>query len=70
MAQKTQNCKYSGKSLLFVKHSQWEYKLKTCQEQPDLVCGCFIKVFYKTTTCPRWPLLSGPKSGCLIQVWL
>ena len=29
-----------------------------------------MKVFYKTTTCPRRPLLSGPKSGCLIQVWL
>ena len=30
----------------------------------------FIKVFYKTNTCPRQPLLSGPKSGHLIQVWL
>ena len=28
-----------------------------------MVSGRFIKVFYKTTTCPRWPLLSGPKSG-------
>ena len=27
------------------KHSQWEQKLKTWQEQPDLVCGCFTKVF-------------------------
>ena len=26
--------------------------------------------FYKTTTCPKRPLLSGPKSGRLIQVWL
>ena len=25
----------------------------------------FIKVFYKTTTCPRWPLLSGPR----VVVW-
>ena len=39
-------------------------KLKTCQGQPHLVCGCFIKLFYKTTTYPRWPLLNGPKSGC------
>ena len=43
---------------------------KTCQEQPNLVSGRLIQVFYKTTTFPRWPLLSGPKSGCLIQVWL
>lgn len=30
----------------------------------------FIRVFYKTTTCPSWPLLSGLKSGNLIQFWL
>ena len=30
---------------LFLKHLQWEEKLKTCQERPDLVCGHFIKVF-------------------------
>ena len=28
------------------------------------------KVFYKTTTSSKRPLLSGPKSGRLIQVWL
>ena len=61
---------YSSKSLLFIKHSLWEQKLKTCQEQPDLVCGCFIKVFYKTIISPRQPLLSGTKSGFLTQVWL
>ena len=38
-----------------------EIKTKICQEQPDLVFGHFIKVFYKATTCPRRPLLSGPK---------
>ena len=27
-------------------------KLKTCQERPHLFSGHFIKVFYKTTTCP------------------
>ena len=57
---------YSRKSLFSMKHSQWEEKLKTCQEWPDLVCGYFIKVFYKTNTCPRQPLLSGPKSVHLI----
>ena len=31
-------------------------KLKTCQEQPHLVNGWFIKMFYKTTICLRWPL--------------
>ena len=45
-------------------------KLKTCQGRPHLVSGRFIKVFYKTTTCPRQPLFGGPKSGLLIQVWL
>ena len=47
-----------------------EEELATCQEQPHLLCGCFIKVFYKTTICPKQPVLSGPKSGCLLQVWL
>ena len=40
------------------------------KERPDLVCGRFINVFYKTTTCPRRQLLIGPKSGRLIQIWL
>ena len=42
--------------------------LKTCQERPHLLSGCFIEVFYTTTAYPRRPLLSGPKSGRLIQV--
>ena len=41
---------------------------KTCHERPNLACDRFIKVLYKTLTCLRRPLLSGPKSGCLIQV--
>ena len=45
-------------------------KLKTCQERPQLVSFQFIKAFYKTTTSPKWPLLSGPKSGRLIQIWM
>ena len=59
------NCKSIFKQLL-----PWIEKLQTCQTQPHLVSGHFMKVFHKTTTCPRWPPLSGPKSGCLIQVWL
>ena len=58
---------YSSKSLFFTKHSQWGIKTKNLPKTIRLVCGHFIKVFYKTTTCPRQPLLSGPKGGCL---WL
>ena len=43
-------------------------KTKTRQERPNLVSGRLTQVFYKTTTFPRRPLFSGPKSGCLIQV--
>ena len=43
-------------------------KTKTCLEWPNLVSGCLIQVFYKTTTFPRRPLFGGPKSGCLIPV--
>ena len=56
-----------AKYLLCIKDSWWEEKLKTCQEQQGFVCGHFMKVFYKTTTCPKRPLLSGPKIGHLIQ---
>ena len=41
---------YSRHDLLFIK---------------DIHFGRFIKMFYKMTTCPRQPLLSGPKSGRL-----
>ena len=40
----------------------------TSKEGPHLLSDCFIKVFYKMTTCPRRPLLSEPKSGCLLLV--
>ena len=43
-------------------------KTKTCQERPNLVCDYLIQVFYKMAMFPRRPLLSGPKSGCLIQM--
>ena len=33
---------------MILKYSQWEWKLKTCQERPVLVCGRFTKMFYKT----------------------
>ena len=43
-------------------------KLKACQEPPHLHSDGFITMFCKTTTCPIGPLLSGLKSGRLIQV--
>ena len=43
-------------------------KTRIYSERPHLASGCFIKVFYEMTTCPRQPLLSGLKSGSLIQV--
>ena len=43
-------------------------KTKTCQERPNLVCDYLIQAFYKMAMFPRRPLLSGPKSGCLIQM--
>ena len=42
--------------------------LKACQVRPHLVSGPFIKVFYKTTTCTRPPLLSGPRSDPLALI--
>ena len=36
---------------------------KTCQQLPHLVIGRFVELFYKTTTCPRRPLMNGSKSG-------
>ena len=55
------NCKSLFKQIL-------PWAKKTCQERPHLLSDRFIKVFYKMTTCPRRPLLRGPKSGRLIQV--
>ena len=43
-------------------------KRKPCQERPHLVSGRFIKVFYKTTSCPKRLLPRGAKIGRLIQV--
>ena len=52
---------------IFIQANYYGKKLKTCQEWPHLLSGCFIKVFYKMATCPRWPLLSGPESGHLYR---
>ena len=38
--------------------------------QANIVVGHFIKLFDKTTTCPRQPLSNGPKSGRLIYTGL
>ena len=43
---------------------------KTWLQRPHMASGCFLKVFYETSTCPRLPLLSGLMSGFLILVWL
>ena len=43
-------------------------KIKSCQEQPHLLSGCFLKLFNKTTTHARRTFLNDPKSGHLIQV--
>ena len=53
------------KALFLIKHSLLK-KIITWQDLPNLVSGHFIQVFYKMTTFPRQPLLSGLKSGCLI----
>ena len=54
---------------LFKEILPWGKKLKPCQEGPYLLSSCFIKMFFKTITCPRQLLLSGPKSCRLVQVW-
>ena len=66
---KTQNCRSLFQQIFVCKTFTVGKKIKACQEQSDLVCGRFIKVFFKTTTCPRRPFFTGPKSGRLIQVW-
>ena len=78
------NSKHFTSSRMAPKHPKWQIfitqrfiqtfilgeKPKTCSEGPHLASGHFMEVFYKATICPRRPLLIGPKSGCLIQVWL
>ena len=55
--------------ILYNTFTQKKKQPKTYQEQPNLVSGSFIKVFYKMTTCSRRPLLSGPKNDLFIHVW-
>ena len=45
-------------------------KLKPPKDRSHAFTCRFIKVFYKMTTCPRQPILSGPKGDYFIQVWL
>ena len=54
---------YLHEDLFTLWYSLWGKKQKTCSEWPHLAGSCFMKVFFKMITCPRWPLLSGPKSG-------
>ena len=44
-------------------HTQGHMKSnpQSSYKQPDLVWGCFVKVFHKTTTCSRGPRLSGQR---------
>ena len=60
--QNTQNERY----IYYIRHSL--LGKKTCPEQPHRASGSFMKVLGKMTTCLKHPLLSGPKSGCLIPV--
>ena len=60
---------YSSKSLLLIEHSQWNKDWKPAKNN-QIWFVVILKMFYKTTTCPRQPLLSCLKSSCLIQVWL
>ena len=69
--QNTQNCKsWYRQKFVHYKTLLIKKKRKTCLGQSHLVSGRFVKVCYKTTTYPRWPFFSCPKSICLIQVWL
>ena len=58
----------SCKDLFTKRRSLWGKKPKTYPEQPHLVSGRFMKVFFKTITCRKQPLSSGSKSGRLVQV--
>ena len=77
------NSKHFKSSSMAQKHAKWQIFIhvktftlgeknpqKTCQEWKHWASGHFMKLFYKTTTRTRRPLLSILKSGCLIQAWL
>ena len=52
--QNTQNGKsLSTRQFIHHRHSLWGGKTKTCSERPHLASGHFMKVIYKTNTCPR-----------------
>ena len=52
---------------IFIQAKPWE-KTKNLPRTTTFGWWSFNKVFYKTTTYSRQPLLSGSKSGRLIQV--
>ena len=54
---------YLGEDLFKMRYSPWDKKLKTSSERPHFASGRFMRVFYKKTVCPKWPLLSDPKGG-------
>ena len=60
---------------MILKYSQWEWKLKTCQERPVLVCGRFTKMFYKTVIFQKFfpPVfhvgLCSYEWKCIILTW-
>ena len=54
---------------IFIQAKPWE-KTKNLPRTTTFGWWSFNKVFYKTTTYSRQPLLSGSKSGCLTQVWM
>ena len=58
---------YSRKDFT-LRHSLWEKKQKLAQNDHIWLVVNFMKVFYRATSCPRQSLLSGSKSGFLIQV--
>ena len=69
--QNTWNCKSLFQQVFIVfKTFSRGIKAKNLPRTTRFCLWSFMKVFYKTTTCPRRPLLSGPKSARLIQVWL
>ena len=51
------------------KYYHGDEKLKTCQEQPHLLSGRFIKVFHKMTTtfewCQEWSSYTGLSVNCI-----
>ena len=54
---------YLGEHLFKMRYSRWGKKPETSSERSHFTSGRFVKVLYKKTICPKWPLLNGPKTG-------